>query len=228
MSTDEQETTEEQETIDTTTNIEENNADTGTSNTGDEDQNKPLNMTQEQFNAHMAKRAGQAKRNAIGDLLKEHEFENVDQLNAAMESFKKFEEKRLAAEEEQKTELQKQKDLYDKSVAYQAKQAAVIRTLQIESAVQKIAPKKNVPPNHFDALIKLMPISELKATDGEIADADIEAAIDATLEVSKFLVVNSTESQHGSPTGEDDNSQISINIDKDDARFKKMKKRARF
>jgi hypothetical protein len=202
----------------------ETNANTGSEiTTGDE--TKTLTMTQEHLNKLFADRAAQAKRNAERDLLKKYNFENVTELDSAMESFKEFEAKRQEQAEAEKTELQKQKELLDASIAKQVELAKQLTRTSIDNAVQRIAPTKNVPADRFPGLLKLLDRSLINTNNGEVKDEEVEAAIDATLKLHAYLISVQSGSQHGSPPSQT-NSHLPANVDTENARYKKMLKLA--
>jgi hypothetical protein len=209
---------------DTTNDSTETNANTGSeTTTGDE--TKTLTMTQEHLNKLFADRAAQAKRNAVSDLLKEFGVDNVNDLKTAMESFKEFETKRQEQAEAEKTELQKKQELLDASVAKQAELARQLSRTQIDNAVQRIAPAKNVPPDRYPGLLQLLDRSLINTKNGEIKDEEVEAAIDATLKLHAYLISVQSGSQHGSPPSQT-NSHLPANVDTENARYKKMLKLA--
>ncbi len=105
----------------TETTVPDANADTGKP-TGEQDKSKMVQMPQSDLDRLMADRAGQAKRNALSDLLKDLDVQDVSALKTIAESHKQAEEKRIAAEEANKTELQKSTDLLTASTAMQTTQ----------------------------------------------------------------------------------------------------------
>jgi len=172
------------------------NADTGKDKTGEN--TKTVQMSQTDLDRLMADRAGQAKRNALSDLLKDLDVQDVTALKAIAESHKQADEKRLADEEAQKTELQKERDLKDASIAIQTTQAAANHDLLIKIAIMERAPAKEIDPVHYRDLQTLMNKSGIEVVDGVVDEKTVDAAIDATLEGRDYLKVQAT---NGRPPG---------------------------
>lgn len=173
-------------------------ANTGASNTGEETP-PTLPKTQKDLDGMFADRAGRAKRNALSDLAKSLEIGDVTELGEIVKSHKQAEEKRIADEEAQKSELQKKDDLLTASAALQTTQAQTIKTLRIENAIMRIAPGKNIPADRFADLLTLMDTTAITITEGVVADKDIEDAIDTTLKERDYLTAKGNGSGIGSP-----------------------------
>ena len=176
------------------------NADTGTSNTGEQDKSKMVQMPQSDLDRLMADRAGQAKRNAVSDLLKTLGVPDVTTLTSMAESHKQAEEEKTAAEEAQKSELQKRDEQLASSVSVQTTQAQQINDLLIKVAVMETAPSKEIAAVYFGDLLTLMDKNSITITDGVVDRQTVEAAIDATLEGRDYLKVQATNGRTpGSP-----------------------------
>ena len=154
-----------------------------------------LNLTQDSLNQMMGDRAKQAQRSQLKDL----GVESIDTLKSMIEAYKQAETKRLADEEAAKSELQKESELKDAAIALQVKQDGAIKVLRIENAIMRLAPGKEVPADRFEDLLKLMDTSGIQMTDGVIADKDVEAAIDATLDGRDYLKAKMQSNRNGSP-----------------------------
>ena len=184
----------------TTIPVPDANADTGKDKTGEQDKSKMVQMPQSDLDRLMADRAGQAKRNALSDLLKDLDVSDVTALKTIAESHKQAEEVRIAAEEAQKTELQKSTDLLTASTAMQSTQGQAIIELLIKVAVMERAPAKEVQAVYFADLLQLMDKSVIEITDGVVNVETVDAAIDATLEGRDYLKAQATNNRTpGSP-----------------------------
>ena len=174
-------------------------ADTGASNTGGE--TSPfLKITQKDLEGMLSDRGGQSKKNAYSDLAKSLEIGDVNELNEIVKAHKQAKEKESAAEEANKTELQKSADLLAASTTVQATQAQAISNLLIENAVMKRAPAKEIAPALFRDLLTLLDKSSIEITDGVVDEKTVDAAIDATLEGRDYLKVQASNGQgYGSP-----------------------------
>lgn len=138
-----------------------------------------LQMTQLDLDTIVGERARRAKKTAISDLLGELGVENADELKAVFEAHK-------AAQEAEKTDLQK---------AQEAKTAAEAQTiaaqkerdnLLIQNAIMEQAPTHNVPADRFAALYKLMDLSDISIKEGAVTGVD--EAIKAAVEANPFLL----------------------------------------
>jgi len=142
-----------------------------------------VSMSQTALDKIMADRAAQAKRS----LLSEIGIEDVTVLKSIIEAQKQADEAKIAATEAAKSELQKKQEMLDASVALQVKQADTIKRLQIESAIKDIAPSKEIPANHFAALLKLMDTTGITIADGVVDIDSVGKVLDTTLESNPFL-----------------------------------------
>lgn len=192
----------ETDTIDTTETTEqttapEQNADTGTQ-TGEID--KMVQMKQSEMKALFTDARGQAKRNAIGDLLADLGVSDVTALKSIAESHKQADEKRIAEEEAQKTEVEKLDGQLKTSSTLHEQDVATNRELLIKIAIMERAPGKEVDPAHFRDLQTLMDKSGIEVVDGVVDDKTVDAAIDATLEGRDYLKMKAQNGQRpGSP-----------------------------
>lgn len=200
MDTNATDVTKPQETTEQITPVPDANADTGKDTTGEQDKSKMVQMPQSDLDRLMADRAGQAKRNALSDLAKALKVENVNELDAIVESHKQAEEVKVAAEEANKTELQKSAALLNTSEDVRGKQAQTINDLLIENAVITIAPSKEVAMAYLADLLTLMDKSTIEIKDGVVDTKTVEAAIEKTLEDRDYLKASSSNgNRHGSP-----------------------------
>jgi len=176
-----------------------NNADTGKQK--GEETTKTVQMSQKDLDALFADRAGQAKSNAISDLLKTLGVSDVTALTTAMKSHNEAKEKRKADEEAAKSELQKKDDLLTASTTLQVTHLQTIKILRVENAIMRLAPAKEVPADRFMALLKLMDMDSIPITDGKIEDKDVETALDKTITDNPMLIIKSSNGQgYGSPS----------------------------
>lgn len=147
------------------------------------DSGKLLQFTQDALNAMMADRAQQAKRSILKDI----GIEDVDTLKAMVSEYKEIEAKRVAAEDAQKTELQKMQEQLEATRRIADEREAAIAKLKVETAITRLAPTKDVPNDRIEALLKLMDLSKLLADNG-VTDETIGKALDETLKANPFLV----------------------------------------
>ncbi len=191
-------TTATQETTEQTTPVPDTNADTGKP-TGEED--KTVQMKQSDLNALFAEARGQAKKNAIGDLLKTLNVSDVTTLTAMSESHKQAEDEKAAAKEAQKTELEKKETELVASITLQETMARTNADLLIRLAVIERAPAKEVQAALFGDLLTLLDKSSIEIKDGVVDVATVDAAIDVTLEGRDYLKVQASNGQgYGSPS----------------------------
>ncbi len=168
-----------------------------------ESNNKTVQMSQTDLDRLMADRAGQAKRNAVSDLLKDLDVQDVTALKVIAESHKQAEEKATQAAEAAKSNEQRLADEIVQLKDFQVKSIADSNRWQIVAAIQRLAPGKDVPADRFADLLTLMDTSGIKVSEGTIDDKDVETAIDATLDGRDYLKANSsaeTQKPKGSPT----------------------------
>lgn len=186
-------------TTEATKTVPETNADTGKDKTGEN--TKTVQMSQADLDRLMADRAGQAKRNALSDLLKDLDVQDVTALKAIAESHKQAEGKRIADEEAQKTELEKIETKLSDSVSLYEQSIVTNRELLIRLAITERAPGKGIDPIHFRDLQTLMINKDsITITDGVVDDKTVDAAIDATLEGRDYLKVSAQNGKRpGSP-----------------------------
>jgi hypothetical protein len=186
-------------------------ANTGT-NKGDD--TRTVQMSQSDLDRLMADRAGQAKRNAIGDLLNTLGVADVGALQSMAESHKQAEEAKLKAEEASKSELDKINEQLTASKQANVSSAATIKQLRIENAIMRLAPGKDIPADRFKDLLKLMDTSGIEIVDNSVDDADVEKAIDKTLEGREYLKANTATNgqkpRQGSPKRQPTTVQQSI------------------
>ena len=166
------------------------------------DGNKPANedmvqMTQSALDKIMGDRAAQAQRSLLSKL----GVDDFDSLATIIEAQKQAEEAKVAAEEANKSEFQKLQEQLEASKALYVATLERNKALQIQNAIKDIAPAKQVPASHFEALIKLMDTTDIAIVDGVVNIESVGKALDKTLEANPFLKVaaNGKTNGFGSP-----------------------------
>ena len=179
------------------TPVPDTNADTGKP-TGEEDET--VQIKQSRMTELFTEARGQAKRNAISDLLKDLDVSDVTALKSIAESHKQAEDEKAAAKEAQKTELEKKQTELAASITLQETMARTNADLLIRLAVIERAPAKEVQAALFGDLLTLLNKSSIEIKDGVVDVATVDAAIDATLEGRDYLKVQASNGQgYGSP-----------------------------
>ncbi len=157
-------------------------------------------LTKEQVNDIVEGRLARQERELTAKILGEYGVENKAELQDKMAQLKQADEKRIADEEAQKTEVEKLDVRLNASTTLHEQDVALNRDLLIKIAIMERAPGKEVDPAHFRDLYVLLDKSGIEITDGVVNDKTVDAAIDAILEGRDYLKIQAQNGQRpGSP-----------------------------